>query len=93
LCAKLALPACIAHSDPAPRPLRLLLSHQAKEKDSDELTAGQASTLVRNEQVIDQSMAEMEDLEEALADSLRWEAWCVCVYNEELAQRVGRREQ
>ncbi|PRW44332.1 Kanadaptin isoform B [Chlorella sorokiniana] len=44
---------------------------KAKEKEMEELSAGQASTLVRNEQEIDKSMAEMEELEEQLQDSIR----------------------
>jgi hypothetical protein len=40
----------------------------------EELSAGQAGVLVRNEQEIDKAMAEMEELEEQLADSIRW-AW------------------
>lgn len=37
----------------------------------EELSAGQASTLVRNEQEIDRALAEMEELEETLVDSIR----------------------
>ncbi|GAB4814362.1 hypothetical protein N2152v2_001408 [Parachlorella kessleri] len=44
---------------------------KSKQVAMEELTAGQASTLVRNEQEIDKSMAEMEDLEETLCDSIR----------------------
>lgn len=36
----------------------------------DELSAGQASTLARNEAVIDKSMEELEELEEALCESI-----------------------
>lgn len=48
---------------------------QAKQTAMEELTAGQAAVLVRNEQDIDRSAEELEDLEEMLnesiADSLR----------------------
>lgn len=37
----------------------------------EELSGGQASTLVRNEQEIDRAMEEMEELEETLVDSIR----------------------
>ena len=43
---------------------------QAKQTAMEELTQGQASTLVRNEQIIDKSMEEMEDLEEMLNESI-----------------------
>ena len=53
----------------------LVLSVQAKQTAMEELTQGQATTLARNEQVIDRSAEEAEDLEEMLnesiADSLR----------------------
>ena len=55
--------------------LMAVSSVQAKQKAMEELTQGQAMTLVRNEQVIDRSAEEAEDLEEMLnesiADSLR----------------------
>eukprot|EP00887_Chlorella_sp_A99_P004998 scaffold4.g4998.t1 len=44
---------------------------RGKEKSMEDLTAGQASTLVRNERVIDESLAEIEELEEQLCDSIR----------------------
>ncbi len=44
---------------------------QSKQVAMEELTAGQASTLVRNEQEIEKFMDEMEDLEETLCDSIR----------------------
>ena len=43
---------------------------QAKQKAMEELTQGQAMTLVRNEQVIDRSAEEAEDLEEMLNESI-----------------------
>lgn len=43
---------------------------QAKQTAMEELTQGQAATLVRNEQNIDKSMEEMEDLEEMLNESI-----------------------
>lgn len=43
---------------------------QAKQGKMDELSAGQASTLARNEAVIDKSMEELEELEEALCESI-----------------------
>ena len=36
----------------------------------DELSAGQASTLARNEAVVDRSLEELEELEEALCESI-----------------------
>lgn len=38
----------------------------------EELSAGQATTLLRNEQEIDRATAEMEEMEETLLESLRW---------------------
>ena len=46
------------------------LCAQAKQKAMEELTQGQAMTLVRNEQVIDRSAEEAEDLEEMLNESI-----------------------
>ena len=43
---------------------------QAKQTAMEELTQGQAATLVRNEQNIDKSIEEMEDLEEMLNESI-----------------------
>lgn len=43
---------------------------QAKQGAMEELTPGQAAVLVRNEQEIDRSKEELEDLEEALAESV-----------------------
>jgi hypothetical protein len=48
-----------------------LVPVQSKQAVMEELTAGQASTLVRNEQEIDKAMAELEDLEEMVSDSIR----------------------
>ena len=36
----------------------------------EEMTQGQAATLVRNEQIIDQAAEEMDDLEEMLNESI-----------------------
>ena len=43
---------------------------QAKQKAMEEMTQGQAATLVRNEQIIDQAAEEMDDLEEMLNESI-----------------------
>lgn len=55
--------------------LTLWQTPQAKQTAMEELTAGQAAVLVRNEQDIDRTTEELEDLEETLnesiADSLR----------------------
>lgn len=44
---------------------------RTKERAMEELSAGQASTLVRNEQEMDKAVAEMEELEETLVESIR----------------------
>ena len=43
---------------------------QAKQGKMDELTAGQASTLARNEAAVDKATEELDDLEEALCESI-----------------------
>ena len=43
---------------------------QAKQTAMEEMTQGQAATLVRNEQIIDQAAEEMDDLEEMLNESI-----------------------
>ena len=43
---------------------------QAKQTSMEDLTAGQAAQLARNEQVIDKAEEEFEDLEELLNDSI-----------------------
>lgn len=43
---------------------------QTKQKAMEELTAGQAGTLARNEQVMDKTAEEIEDLEEVLTESI-----------------------
>ena len=43
---------------------------QAKQTAMEEMTAGQASTMARNEAAIDAAMSELEDVEEALNDSV-----------------------
>ena len=43
---------------------------QAKQKAMEELTAGQAAVLARNEQQIEKVSEEMEDLEEMLTESI-----------------------
>lgn len=48
----------------------LLCMPQAKQKAMEELTAGQAAVMARNEQQIDKVNEEMEDLEEVLTDSI-----------------------
>ncbi|KFM25037.1 Kanadaptin [Auxenochlorella protothecoides] len=44
---------------------------KAKQGSMEELSAGQATTLLRNEQEVDRATAEMEEMEETLLESLR----------------------
>ena len=58
--------ACFAtHSD-----AECLAVLQAKQTAMEELTQGQAMTMVRNQQIIDKSAEEMDDLEEMLNESI-----------------------
>jgi hypothetical protein len=47
-----------------------MVEMQAKQGKMEEMTAGQATTMSRNEQVIDSATEEMEDLEEELNGSI-----------------------
>jgi len=58
--------ACFATHSDAER----LAVPQAKQTAMEELTQGQAMTMVRNQQIIDKSAEEMDDLEEMLNESI-----------------------
>ena len=51
-------------------PRNKVILMQAKQTSMEDLTAGQAAQLARNEQIIDKATEEHEDLEEVLNDSI-----------------------